>query len=201
MSQKLDWAGHTVVIVASGPSVSAIDLTRTIGSAKLLMINESWRLAPWADAMYAADYMWWKHRDGCPDFKGVKFSSDHQAVDEWPEIRHLRLWREVNTIITEEPNVIGDGRNSGFQALNLAVLLGSTDIVLVGYDMTLEYGLHWHGWHDRPLNNPQQHNILVWRKHLDAVAPVLKNKGIRVRNASHISRLEAFPKVNFNEIF
>ena len=201
MSEKLDWTGQTVVIVAAGPSCSAIDLTRAMGYAKVLVINESWNLAPWADAMYACDYAWWKHRDGCPGFHGVKFSADQQAVDEYPDIRHVELWREVNTIITEEKNVIGDGRNSGFQALNLAVLLGSKDIVLVGYDMTLEYGVHWHGWHDRPLNNPQEHNVLVWRKHLDAVAPLLAKKGVRVRNASHVSRLEAYPKVNFYEIF
>jgi hypothetical protein len=48
-----------------------------------------------------------------------------------------------------DPSVIHYGSNSGFQAINLAILLGATTIVLVGFDM---HGReHFFGKHPAPL--------------------------------------------------
>ena len=41
------------------------------------------------------------------------------------------------------PGLIHQGQNSGYQALNLAVLWGAAKVLLLGYDMTLQ-GLRVH---------------------------------------------------------
>lgn len=71
-------------------------------------------------------------------------------------------------------------------------------IVLVGYDMTIERGLHWHGAHEG-LNNPQERNVLRWRRVIDDAAGTIKALGIPVYNASCGSALQAYPKLTLEE--
>ncbi len=94
---------------------------------------------------------------------------------------------------------IGWGSNGGFQALNLAVQFGASKVVLVGFDMTLEKGTHWHGKHPPGLNNPKQASVDRWRLELDRQAPLLQAMGIEVLNASPHSRLTAYKRVPFLE--
>ena len=49
------------------------------------------------------------------------------------------------TCIRSRAQPIGGGGNSGFQALNLALQWGARKIILVGFDLTDENGLHWYG--------------------------------------------------------
>jgi len=96
--------------------------------------------------------------------------------------------------------VIGSGGNSGFQALNLAVQFGAKRIVLVGYDMRVDAGLHWHGAHPHGLNNPSAGSVMRWAATLDAQAPLLKRLGVEVLNASPVSALKAYPKVRLEDV-
>lgn len=53
------------VIMASGPSMCAKDAElvkrwRDGESRKAIAINTTYRLAPWADLIYACDHCWWK---------------------------------------------------------------------------------------------------------------------------------------------
>lgn len=95
--------------------------------------------------------------------------------------------------------VIGWGGNSGFQAVNLAAHFGVRRIVLVGFDMQLRTGIHWHGRHGRGLNNPTRHNVERWRRVLDQAAPALAALGVEVVNVSPVSALTAYPKMSLEE--
>lgn len=106
------------------------------------------------------------------------------------------LIRKADILLTETPGTIGDGGNSGFQALNIAVQFGAKRIVLVGFDMRLDRGIHWHGRHPKGLNNPQDLNIVRWRKAINGAAVELAELGVEVLNASPVSTLTAFPKVD-----
>lgn len=72
-------------------------------------------------------------------------------------------------------------------------------IILVGYDMTLSHGLHWHGPHVAGLNNPTDRNVIRWRRCVDAAAEPIAALGIRVVNASPISALQNFPKMSLED--
>jgi hypothetical protein len=96
------------------------------------------------------------------------------------------------------PGRIGcGGTGGGFQALNLAVQFGSRRIVLVGYDMCIDQALNWHGGHKLGLLNKSVGDVIRWRKMLDAQAPMLASLGVEVLNATPVSALTAYPKVDF----
>jgi hypothetical protein len=95
--------------------------------------------------------------------------------------------------------VIADGGNSGFQALNIALQFGLRPIILVGFDMRLDAGLHWHGPHPPGLNNPSDKNLVHWRRCFETAAGQLQGFRVPVINASLQSTLQGFPKVPLAE--
>lgn len=79
--------------------------------------------------------------------------------------------------------------------------MGARSIVLVGYDMRLDRGVHWHGAHANGLNNPREESLVRWRRAFEAAAPQLAALGVEVVNANVHSGLEVFPKRPFEELF
>lgn len=107
--------------------------------------------------------------------------------------------RKVDEIVTDERGVVGWGSNGGFQAINLAVQFGARRILLAGFDCSIEKGLHFHGSHPSPLNNPRQASVDRWRQILDDQAPVFDRLGIEVINCAPHSRLTAYRRQPLSE--
>lgn len=103
----------------------------------------------------------------------------------------------VYHFLFEKFGEIGWGGNSGFHAINLAIQFGLRSIVLVGFDMSIVKGYHWHGRHPAGLNNPKQDGVDKWRANLDAQAPVLDKMGVKLLIGSPNSALTAYPKLDF----
>jgi hypothetical protein len=137
-------------------------------------------------------------RKGVPEFPGLKITQDPTAAINFA-LRRVHLQKGRNELLVEEAGHIGWGGNSGFHGLNLAVQFGAARIVLVGYDMTLLNGVHWHGPHAARLNNPTGRALVRWAEILDAQAPLLAGLGVEVLNASPVSALAAYPKVSLEE--
>ena len=73
------WSGETVVVIATGPSLTAEDVDYCRGKARVIAINDAYTLAPWADALYATDAKWWHWHRGVASFTGAKWSMEHSA--------------------------------------------------------------------------------------------------------------------------
>lgn len=189
-----DWSAWPVVIVASGSSAAAADLDQLRGRARVIVVNNSWRLATWADLLYACDGKWWIENQGCQAFKGIKVSQD-KAVD-FADVRLVAVANHLHQIVLAPRGLLGSGRNSGFQALNLAVQTGTRRIALVGYDMT---GEHWHGRHAAPLGNPSDNLKESWREIFDRVAPDLAAAGVAVVNCSPVSAITGIARQSFGD--
>lgn len=197
-----NWHGLTCVIVAGGPSAKSQDLALVRKSgAKVIVVNNAHELAPWADVLFACDLAWWRRYGPDLQFDGLRLSTDRNACEP------VAPWR-AQRVMVDKPsdrmnfaqfNRVGWGGNSGFQALNLAVQFGCMKIVLVGFDMTTAYGLHWHGAHPTGMNNPSEGNIARWRRALDAAADQIEHLGIDVINASVISTLTRYRKASLVE--
>jgi hypothetical protein len=114
-------------------------------------------------------------------------------------VRVVEVVRSEDRLLVDFFGTIGWGGNSGFAALNLAVQFGAKRIILVGFDMRLDRGIHWHGAHSDGLHNPNHGVVLRWRRVIDQVAPTLAALGVTVLNASPVSALQAYPKVDFAE--
>ena len=93
--------------------------------------------------------------------------------------------------------LIGGGRNSGFQALNLVVQFGASRVILAGYDMK---GQHYYGRNRWPrAGNPTDDAMKNWAAIMGRSAPVLERMGVSVVNVSPDSALECFPKMTLQE--
>jgi len=181
----------TAICIASGPSLTQEDVDLCKGKAKVYVVNDTYRLAPWADVLYACDYKWWYHYDGAKDFAGEKWTIDEEAA------RHFNLNKIGSThdkSFSLEDNKIALGSNSGFQAMNLAAIQGATRIILLGYDMKMgpNNKRHWFGEHpDFLLMNS---NYSRWVEKFHCAENLIKRCGIEVINCTLDSAIECFEK-------
>lgn len=169
----------------------------------MIAVNDSHRLVPWADVLYAADLKWWRARNGAPGFAGLKASGGIGVADAFPSVHQVRIPKAdgyyVRAIVTEPPGHIGSGGNSGFQAINLAILFGARRILLLGFDMSVDRGTHWHGDHVGILRNPDPVRIARWGEVLDGQAERIAGLGVEIVNCSPRSALQAYPKLSVTE--
>jgi hypothetical protein len=179
------WPGETVVCIAGGPSLTQDDVDACRGRARVIVVNDGYRMAPWADVLYACDFAWYRWHDGARTFNGLKYTLDARAT-RYPDVRLLK--NTGTDGIETDPSGLRTGRNSGFQAINLALHFGATRILLLGYDMQRTGGkAHWFG--DHPVGSPSPLAIFVphfnWlAKHMPA--------GVQIVNCSRQSALTCF---------
>ncbi len=186
------WPGETVVILATGPSLTPAQVERADRSvARVFAIKEAIRLLPRADVLYACDARWWKHfGPGLADYAGPRY-----ALEPTPYATCLR-----NTGMTGlelDPTGLKTGQNSGYQAVNLAVHLGAARIVLLGFDMKQgRTGDHWFGAHTYPGTVPPRFRDFI--EYFASIVAPLGAAGIEVLNATPGSALLCFPQVTLD---
>jgi hypothetical protein len=154
----------------------------------VIAVNNCFRIAPWADLLYACDGAWWRQYVDAKDFAGLKVTQD-------PSVEGiLRVPSEDGEGLSLDPLRIHQGGNSGYQAINLAVLLGVREIILLGFDLHAPgRRRHWHPDHPIGMNNPDTSNFEGWLKRFDELPPDLERAGVRVINCSPGSALKVFP--------
>jgi hypothetical protein len=194
-----DWRGECVAIIGAGPSAKQVPVELLRDRIHVIVINDSYKLAPWAEILYSCDFNWWQLHKGARDFAGLRLSYDQRACREYGLQRVIIEQVGSDNLLLDKPTYIGAGGNSGFQALNLALQFGATGIMLIGIDCSLDHGMHWHGRHPMPLSNPMHINIERWRKAFDGVAPHVQRLGVDVVNCSEISKLAQYPKMTIAE--
>lgn len=194
------------IVVACGPSLTdeAAVLcyeAQAAGSYRVFAVNDAWCMVPSADALYACDAAWWHHHRGCESFAGEKWSSharsgpgranDKKGVAARYGINLVEgRWAEGFSM---DPRFIHYGSNSGFQAVNLAMLFGARRIVLVAFDMRNERGRrHFFGDHPRGLRNTTNYDRFIAA--FERAAAALP-AGVEIVNATPESALRCFPRV------
>lgn len=190
-----DWRGEVAVIVASGESTRQARVELTRDRVHVLAVKANIDLVPWADAVYGCDEMWWNMREGLPKYRGLKFTYAATVPPRYPDVKKVEI-DPRDLILVDEPLKLGSGGNSGFQAVNLVIQWGVTDIALVGFDMR---GSHWYGRNKPPMNNPDQSNFDRWLKGFATAAPILKQMGVTVVNCSPSSSIKCFPKATLED--
>lgn len=200
---KPEWRGETCAIIASGPSLEEKDVEFVKGKARCIVVNDNYRLAPWADILYAADTNWWDWHNGAPGFKGVKATVSQSAAKKYG-LRWLRyndpdkpgLELEDSTCIRTGYT----GGNSGLQAINVAAHLGVERIVLLGFDMKSNGANHWFGEHPNHTPGAKTDKYLRFRKATAQTVPDLKAAGIEVINCTRDTALECFPRQELRDV-
>lgn len=171
------WAGHTIAIIASGPSLTAGDCSLVEASGlTAIAVNSSWRLARFASILYAGDKAWWDAYGHEVDIPAEKWTCSRQAAAKH-RINHHQAY---------------GGYNSGMRAIQFAVERGASRIVLIGFDCSLANGLHWHGPHELT-KNPDAAKVKKWHAQFKTVAALAKLLRCEVINCSRYTELTCFP--------
>lgn len=198
------WSGETVVCLASGPSLTQADVDRCRGK-HVIAVNDAVRLAAFADVLYSSAGEWWHRHLGMPEFRGMKFAVEPKRMagririrteyTRWPDIQVLR--HSGHTGLSLEPDALRTGHNSGYAAVNLAVLFGARTVILLGYDMGFSKGQK-HFFKESGQVQPSPYETFI-RAFATMVEP-LKQAGVEVVNCSRISKLECFPKADLSDV-
>jgi hypothetical protein len=159
----------------------------------VIVINTSFKLAPWADVLYACDWQFWDYHKPEIDriFEGQFWTQDSRA-----QLRHgiMKIGGKHDPGLGRG-EVIHFGGNSGYQCINLAYLWGAKKIVLLGFDMKRgpQGQSHWHGDHPRPLSTGLP--LDKWLVAFDQLAVDLVDEGVPVINATRDTALQCFDKL------
>lgn len=106
-------------------------------------------------------------------------------------IHLLNNYNNRGARISLHSNGVATGQNSGYQAINIAVLAGATRIILLGYDMqhAADGRQHWFG--DHPVKE-RAGVFSAFLHNFRKAAPVLAKLGVEVINCSPGSALDCF---------
>lgn len=194
-----------MVCLASGPSLNAEDCAYVHGKAKVIAVNDGIRFSKdFADVLYSSDVRFWRYYKGMPDFHGLKYAIEQgrgakrRGFEKWPDIAVLRNTGDPG--LEQSPEGLKTGRNSGAAAINLAVHLGASRILLLGYDMNTGPNgqAHFFGQHPPGLQTHAPYQ--VFRRMFEAMVAPLRALGIEVINCTERSSLECFPKRQLREV-
>lgn len=181
-----------VTVIATGESVtpSAVKYIKH-SVTDVMVVNESFLLAPWADYIVASDWEWWEHYG-----EMVNERSMAKCFSVVPKAKQFRPYPDIMEGITrpdgrgglcKEPGKVYTGGSSGHAALNMCYHFGYDRIILVGFDL---HGDHWFKETFRPekmrKHNPYDH----FKNCLDAIVSDLQDEDIDVVNCTYGSKLK-----------
>ncbi len=185
--------------LGGGPSLTQQDVDRLKGKARVIAVNDAFKLCPWADVLYACDMKWWMyHHEAAVAFAGLKVTLDEDAPRKWPVIKGVKNTGRVG--LETDPTGVRTGINGGYQAINLAYHFGAKRILLLGYDMRLVKGKrHWFGDHPPGLN-PMANYAKTMLPNFPSLAKPLKLAGVEVINCTPGSALTVWPLSKLEDV-
>lgn len=188
------WDGQTVIILASGPSMSAdVAETAMLSEARVITINNTVRLAPWANMLVGGDVEWWESNiKQWRAFLGLRVTAAWTNL--YSEILRLRITGREG--FDPDPSCVRTGNNSGYVACHVAAHAGAKRILLCGFDM---HGGHWHDPHKEPMRDHGEDIYPNWIRLFGTLAPELAKRGIEVLNCTPGSALKCFPFADLRE--
>jgi hypothetical protein len=193
-----EWTGETCFILAGGPSLRGFDAETIRGRGRVIVINNSYLLAPWADVLYYCDRSWWlAHRtEALATFRGRYRVSLGTSEDGTMRLRNSGV-----SGLELRPDHLKHGSNGGYQAIGLAFHFGAARIVLLGYDMHVDgERTHWHDGHPNWTPERQQKALAGYLPHFATLVGPLKRAGVEILNATPGSALTRFPMATLEEI-
>ena len=214
------WPDSKVFIIGGGPSLKGFDFSLLQGR-RVIGCNDAYKLGfpqffdipDLVDICYWGDWGWWnihwnemvkypkatneREHPGLIAFPGLRVNCAERYIDA-VGVRCLR--RDQRKLCTGDK--VGWFHNTGASAINFAILLGAVEIVLLGFDMTVdEDGKH--NWHH---NLKDQANLVRIERHKRAfhneLAPQLKKKypDVKIWNTNKDSGINCFPKVAIKDV-
>lgn len=157
-------------VLCTGDSMSraCADAVRAL---RVVAVNGAFHLAPWAEALVANDVAWWNANPATKKFAGRRFSASR-----------------VHGVELVQADGLLTSTCSGVLGLEVAKLLGATEIILLGADLR---GSHFFGPYTGLLKNTTPERFKYHARQFAAWGH--RNPTIRVTNATPGSALDCFP--------
>ncbi len=184
------WAGERCFVICGGESVSAQRDLLPFLNGRIVAVKHGVLLRPDADVLFFAGE---RPADIAPPclaaFKGAHAIVRGRGHPVFP-YTVKRVWRTTtHERWSDDPTMVA-GFDAGTSAINVAMLFGATEIVLLGYDMI---GGRWiNGEVKHYLPNPPESDFQRHMSVLPSLAADAKAKGVRIINTSPISRVTCF---------
>jgi len=149
---------------------------------------------------YFADSEWWRWHKERPEF--MAFAGEKCSIKSTGmtvEDAQVHILRNAGPDgLSLDPEALSSGRNSGYQAIQVAAQLGVSKLVLIGFDMKAVDGRsHWFGEH--PSAGSPDRFEKNFAPLFDQLARPMELLGMRVVNATPGSALRLFPREPLEE--
>lgn len=195
------WRGQRCFIVGGGPSLKGFDFGRLRGE-RVIAINKAFYDVPFADIVFAMDRplldlitsgkLGENYRQAFESLWGAKVWLDLSGYSYPPDVYSLPSAGEIGWTTSIKQGLF-HGQNSGYGALNLALVLGADPIYLLGYDCS-KGPEGEKNYHDGYPSGGRQDAVNIFLKAFNAGAEILR--GIshpRIVNLNLQSALKCFP--------
>ena len=189
------WPGATFVLLGSGPSLTQTDIDACRPQARVLAVNDTYRLAPWADVLFSADLAWWAAHPDARALPGLKYALPPVGQHRFSEV--TVLGRHGQSGFSPDPHLLCSGGHSGYAAINLAVHLGASRIVLLGYDMAPDQTGRHHFFGEHP--NGSHPRYAQWTPLYATLLAPLAARHIQLLNASRRTAIPHVPRRSLAE--
>jgi hypothetical protein len=203
------WDGRPVFVVGGGPSLAGRDLSLLHERGHVLGVNRAADHWPLVDATFSLDREFARRYAAHLAHWGkthevyLAVSTDwHRSARQIQGVTYLE--REHGRGLSLDPGKIRNGLNSGYGALNLAVLKRAREIFLLGFDLTEpkeKAPTHWHSGYEWGTRS----TVKYWQRWADRFVDISHDLAqhrpdVRVYNANPKSAIRAFPFTTYEEI-
>lgn len=199
------WAGRSVFVLGSGPSLAGVDLARLRGHP-VIAINGSFRLAmaagldqaSQAAVLFFSDTDWWRrNRAEAALWRGPVATTSRAAYAESPERLRLLAQSFAPGFPPPGSEAIRSGRSSGHAAVALGLAGAAAGVVLLGFDMRPDPLTGREHCHDDYAGQTRDLDVYAreFRPAFAGWAQEAAAHGCAIVNATEGSALEEFPCV------
>lgn len=194
-----DWRGATSVCIATGPSLTEAQVERVrTSSVRSIGINDVGLKHRWLDIWYAADFQFWKfYEPSAASSDALKVCADADMLTGGIADLYLSVSeKDRDRAKRYEPGYALHGEHSGFQSLQLAISLGASRVILLGYDCKPNgQKTNYFGSKCQALYRHSHYE--TWPLHYEKLAIP---DGVEVLNATPDSAIKAFPFVDIADV-
>lgn len=186
------WIGERCFVICGGDSVRQQRHLIPYLPSPVIAVKEAVFLRPGADVLFFSGERPEELAPRClSQFKGAFIVVRGKGHPVFPPDAKRVARTPTHTAWSADPTMVA-GYDSGTSAINLAILFGCTEIVVLGYDMT---GGRWfNGELPHFMPHPRASDFQIHMSVLPSLAKDATAKGIRIVNVSPTSRVEVFER-------
>jgi len=179
-----------------------------IHNKHIIGINSAFLIGDWIDIVFFGDKHWFfDNRQQLAKFPGLKITCHSNLGSEKYKSDQIKyLPRAGRRGISRNNRSVCWNHNSGAAAISVAVHMGCSRIILLGFDMKLDRGgaQHWHSLYKVEGQPRKQKKFnMPFDRHLIGfpyIAKDAKRFGVEIINACPDSAITDFPKMTVKQI-